>query len=121
MSNNLISRSDLKKAVQKLEEEPDYQHEGETWQNGLYMAETLIDNAPTVYPICSYDCKYATVYKRTKGEWIYKRVDTQRCGNIHGCNICGQEVESFSTDYQNRPCTFNFCPNCGAKMKGGAE
>lgn len=45
---DLISRSELKKALQKLEEEPDYQHEGETWQNGLYMAESLIDDAPTV-------------------------------------------------------------------------
>ena len=30
-----------------LEKEPDYQHEGEEWRSGLYMAETVLDELPT--------------------------------------------------------------------------
>ena len=100
---------------------------------GVFVARRifkLIDNAPTVelndksleiarksIELGRKVGKLEGKLEKTQGEWIYKRVDTQRCGNIHGCNICGQEVESFSTDYQNRPCSFNFCPNCGARMK----
>ena len=47
-NNDLISRSVLKEALQKRKNEPNYQHEGEDWRNGLCIAEELIDNAPTV-------------------------------------------------------------------------
>jgi hypothetical protein len=67
MNNDLISRSELKKAIQKLEEEPDYQHEGETWQNGLCMAEILIDNAPTV-EFSKEICLVCGRYIREKGD-----------------------------------------------------
>lgn len=73
---DLISREALKKAIQELEKEPDYQHEGETWQNGLYAAETLIDNAPTVpFPAFKAGYKQAIIdgktnFSRPKGAWI---------------------------------------------------
>lgn len=47
---DLISRSALKEDIQKCKNEPNYQHEGEDWRNGLCIAEDLIDNAPTVEP-----------------------------------------------------------------------
>ena len=52
--------------------------------------------------------------KQSEGEWIDKH-----------CSICGEEEpytkrgNAFATTfYQFRT---KYCPNCGAKMKGGAE
>ena len=33
--------------ISVLEKEPDYQHEGEDWRSGLYMAESALDEIPT--------------------------------------------------------------------------
>lgn len=46
---------------------------------------------------------------RPQGEWIFMRGVT--CGGYYKCNNCG-EVERAEK---------NYCPNCGADMKGGAE
>ena len=48
--------------------------------------------------------------KQIEGEWLTK-------GELfmeHYCSVCGYSVDYL---YQRTP----FCPNCGAKMKGGAE
>ena len=68
----------------------------------------VIDNAPTILP--------------KQGEWIEK-VETKQLG--HGwlttheivCSFCGGSGEND----ENIPQCWNFCPNCGAKMGGGAE
>jgi len=44
----LIDGDEIIDEIMKLGEEPDYQHEDETWQNGLYMAESVIEFAPTI-------------------------------------------------------------------------
>ena len=46
--------------------------------------------------------------KRPKGEWIY---DSRHAPFNWECNKCGK---SFKAD-------FNFCPNCGADMRGVSE
>lgn len=50
-----------------------------------------------------YDAGYS---KQSVGEW--KR---DSCGNTKKCSICGETV-TFKSKY---------CPECGAKMKGGTE
>lgn len=51
------------------------------------------------------------------GEWVVSRTDYSWNGAEYPthckCNQCGREVP-----YQDRD---NYCPNCGAKMDGGAE
>lgn len=48
--------------------------------------------------------------KQNEGEWIWKSNGYKN--RLH-CSICNKPNEAdIST---------NFCPNCGAKMKGGAE
>ena len=55
--------------------------------------------------------------KQSEGEWIKHPVSYE-------CTACKEEffVEGYAEDYD--PITdwdLHFCPNCGAKMKGGAE
>lgn len=57
----------------------------------------LIDNAPTVE-------------ERPHGKWITNYV-SQFFNPGRSCSLCNKTVE-FSE---------NFCPNCGADMRGGAE
>lgn len=74
----------------------------------------LIDNAPTVELFCSYlsdgEVRQPCVEgpcedERPQGEW---KVD----GCLIACNMCGRILLKASELY-------NFCPNCGAIMRGG--
>lgn len=46
---------------------------------------------------------------RPQGEWLHPYITNIACE----CSNC--HIQMPITDY------FNFCPNCGARMKGGAE
>ncbi len=53
--------------------------------------------------------------KQKEGEWVFvEEEDFIYC--ICRCSSCGKEV-FFGEDET----LYDFCPNCGAKMKGGAE
>lgn len=66
--------------------------------NSVKTIREWIDNAPSVIP------------KPKEGEWIYTSDKSGYIGNpVEQCSICGAE-------YEQAP--FNYCPNCGAKMKG---
>ena len=121
MNNDLISREALKKQFEELHLHPD-------------LIE-LIDNAPTVPQDCSdckrYDFPYFEIkfdkeqmqeivdkvlasIERPQGEWV---VDDW--SKIIECNKCrGQAPIDITSGEQYRS---NFCPICGANMKGGAE
>ena len=45
-----------------------------------------------------------------QGKWIFDKY-TAKFGNPYRCSNCNEEFGD----------AYNFCPNCGAKMKGGAE
>ena len=52
--------------------------------------------------------------KQSEGEWIYKYAH-QDIAYCSSCNFyCQDKINNVSYCY-------HFCPNCGAKMKGGAE
>ena len=85
-------------------------------------AKALIDNAPTVMNGKDYDL-YLEGYKqgkkgldRPKGEWIElpKAFDSRELPCK--CSIC-EHILSFINFYPKS----NFCPNCGADMRGKAN
>lgn len=107
-NNDLISREALRKALHNF-------FDGKVIDEPAYILRDVfchIDNAPTVdipTELCKgcrflKDCETCEDKIRPQGEW--KPISFQ-----FECNLC----ECF--------CAYkaNFCPNCGAKMKGGAE
>ena len=103
MNNDLISREALKEVIK----DNGYSHYFEILE--------IIDNAPTVDTTCPHcDSGYAQGLSdgylkgkeaRPQGEWI------EDSGNI-ACSHCHTIWLYRRTD---------FCPNCGAEMKGGKE
>lgn len=82
----------------------------------------IIDNAQTVeIPAARWDCYCEgqkvgyeqALSERPQGEWIYNSYGNG-CGNWH-CSECGVII------FMGKNANKNFCPNCGADMKGGAE
>lgn len=79
------------------------------------IAEDLYHKT-TAYNTCwEEDCAelaeilYNEGYRRQiEGEWIWK---SNGYMNALHCSLCNKTAELHH----------NFCPNCGAKMKGGAE
>lgn len=135
MNNDLISRSALIKWI-----DDSVSQYGNTYSTdmlnmwGLFK-DYLINNAPTVEPSLNLDNitdeeieKFKIVWQRAnskglltiseerpQGEWIEVE-DTET--KINGyCSNCGWESKLYEEDILGMP----FCPNCGAKMKGGAE
>ena len=106
MNNDLISRQD---AIDALEEQLDYlqmlnKNENPTAEGkwyGVNWARNTIADLP---------------YKqneRPKGEWIsnYQIVGESFINPGRRCSLCGKVVE-FSE---------NYCPNCGADMRGDTK
>ena len=84
---------------------------------------TEIDNAPTVeIPVARWDCYCEgqkvgyekALSERPQGEWEYNQYDgNPNIGNWH-CSECRHIVYG---GYSQKP-YYNFCPNCGADMRG---
>ena len=69
------------------------------------LIDDIVDAQPT-----------ADVRENVRGEWIEKKpMNFGKCvnglGSIFKCSVCGEEISC---------CTTNYCPNCGADMRGEA-
>ena len=53
--------------------------------------------------------------KQSEGEWV-KHTDEYDC-EYATCSCCGEDYYDSTEDTIDM--FYNFCPNCGAKMKGG--
>ena len=69
------------------------------------------DFAKTVIELLSFETK--SVPEREKGEWIEVNYGSYEMPDIHYQCSCCDEAED--DDY------YDFCPNCGADMRGGKE
>ena len=121
---DLISREALKEAFKGWKGMDDYYHNTDCVDIPFSEAYDLIDNAPTVdipTELCKgcrflKDCETCKEKLRPQGEWI----DINKQGKtgdgrtftfpITTCSVCKKSTGEL----------YNFCPNCGADMKGGA-
>lgn len=51
--------------------------------------------------------------KQSEGEWI-AHIEIGAMNNFWECSVCGWKTVSFTEMRHSK-----YCPNCGAKMKGG--
>lgn len=113
MNNDLISREALKKAI--IEHRYDYVEDNFFWTK-LF---NIIDNAPTVNLekrsfIEGYKegCEFGKkCYERPQGEWIKEYKDFK-------CSLCGKIAYSWNDHGTYIQIKSDFCPHCGADMRG---
>ena len=114
MNNDLISRQALRNVILK-----DRKLDGANanWEVNRILVH--IDNAPTAEPEITASCYIITQtgqrvefeIKRPQGEWI-KDEEHSITIEMFKCSICGCWGGANH---------FNFCPNCGADMRGEKE
>ena len=97
---DLISRTDAIEAVQKrLDSWVGYVFED--IRRGLYEAQDIIEALPSADAV--------------HGEWIHDGQNFKGGIDWCHCSKCGHKTSA------NGLSIFRYCPNCGARMKGGAE
>ena len=89
-----------------------------TCENCLHHSACKVNSEYVPTPCRAFEDK-AGYRKQREGEWI--KTETN-----YTCSKCNFNVISWSGEYDGYErergiSLMNFCPNCGAKMKGGAE
>lgn len=74
------------------------------------IREDLDDVLTVAYWKDIKDMPIADVRENVNGEWI----EEQNC--YYRCSVCGKHYPSFRDNME-----YNFCPNCGADMRGEAN
>ena len=85
----------------------DYENEIADLHNRLDIAE---------YDKERYKEEITILEAENKGEWIAQ--DIHNCHTNFKCSKCGY-MHSFMHLYGKPTADYTFCPNCGARMKGG--
>ena len=99
--NDPVERDDIIKAIDKriceLQSHPTFRRKNADID--LYGVKKLIINLPSA---------------RQQGEWVNVKINI--LGNSSAeCSLCGAVVHN---NFSN---VINFCPNCGADMRGGRK
>jgi rubrerythrin len=95
-----VKLEDVKALLNKLNNEPAYQHEDEDFYSG----------------VCAVDCELSTLAivevadHTVHGKWVGRCKSGQY--DDYYCSVCG----TYEEGTRNRKLLGNYCPNCGAKM-----
>ena len=104
MQNDLIRRSELLESLNRLGiKEPNLRYT-EGFNSGIAAAKFKLKTAPAIDAV-----------PVMHGRWVQESFDDQDEG-IYVCSHCRQE-NFFAFDEER----YRYCPNCGAKMDGGAD
>jgi len=106
--SRLIDADALKKEIEDVQYTQEFCIEHQIdYSISMRMLSMIIDNAPTV--------------EQQKGKWIYSTpVDKEKEYGGY-CSRCKCDMPIFIEDWKQVYCETDYCPNCGAKMKGGEE
>lgn len=86
---------------------------------GFIDTEEVYTNGSQLIPVFRVKqwLEHIKALSENKGEWI--KYGIPRCGEQHyKCTSCGYYI-NFGQWGELYTKEFKFCPNCGAKMKGG--
>jgi hypothetical protein len=76
--------------------------------DGEVTARQLIDAQPSVQP------------ERKRGEWfVWGGMDIPENHGKHKCSVCGEFAPVRYEKPLIKECLSDFCPSCGANMRGG--
>ena len=74
--------------------------------------------------ICDIIKTLPTIAERKKGKWMGE--NTRSASYIFKCSCCGKNAyfvhgKGRGRNCENRYCGYDYCPNCGADMRGDAD
>ena len=122
-STDWLTRGYSEEEIVKMKEEAIKEAEAELQKKQIEeMAEFIFydTNCSEERAIRSAEVLYNAGYrKQVEGEWIVVNEynDYRMCKEAKiACSVCGHKPK-----YEWYLSDINFCPNCGAKMKGGAK
>jgi len=113
----LIDADALAKAFREASETDDSKDNRTYWSEALISAAEEVDDAPTVSPdmaqVLAYECGKA---ERKRGKWMLSSDDAEGV-----CTVCQYKI--YGRPYQGHYLIvpYNYCPNCGADMRGESE
>ena len=97
-----IDANELQHILEKIANEPDYLHDGDTWDTGVNIAGVQVDLMPT-----------ADVVEVKHGIWTFAR-----SGRKVVCSCCETPAPFKKNETYHTLWSSGYCPNCGAKMNG---
>ena len=104
-----IDANELQCKLEQVAKEPDYMHDGDTWDTGVRLAGLCVDKMPTA----DVEVVRHGYWKHNQSPLGWQDVD------VAVCSECGEEWVLEDWDIEEFSEWHKFCSICGAKMDGG--
>lgn len=116
--SDYIDRDLLLAEIEELKKSPWYNGCGENYERIIRS-----DAIGIVVDLCIKSAPAVDVQKIKHGKWIETQEPLSWCDvDCAECSVCHEswivDEDSSVDDYE---CMWHYCPNCGAKMDGGAK